>query len=70
MNEQKFSITSDLRNDRIDGEDQKVVPKQADVPVTSYLDVCKLFINKSETEEEKKLPGIKTMLGGLLSVSE
>lgn len=69
MDEKIFSITSDLRNDRIDGEDQEVVPKQADVPVTSYLDVCKLFMNKSEIGKEKKLPGIRTMLGALLPLN-
>ena len=59
MKEQKFFITSDLRNDRVDGEDQKIVPKLADVPVTSYLDVFKLFITEP-------LPAKAGRFGGLL----
>ncbi len=65
MVKEKFSIIGSFRNDRIDGEDQKLVPKHADVPITSYLDACELIIDRSENVEGKDLPSIKTMFAEL-----
>lgn len=64
--EGKFSIIGNLRNDRIDGEDRKVVPRHEDVPKTVYLDVYDLIIDKSEVVKGENLPSIGQMMKELL----
>lgn len=66
MDKESFSIMAGLRNDRIDGDDRKLFPRHSDVPVTSYLDVYDLIIDKSENVEGERLPSIGSMLGCLL----
>lgn len=57
-------ITADTKNERMNGEDQKIVPRHCDVPVTVYLDVQNLVIDKS-AEVQTDLPGIRDMMARL-----
>ncbi len=62
MDNESISVMAGLRNDRIDGDDRKLFPRYSDVPVTSYLDVCDLIVDKSEEVEGERLPSIGSML--------
>lgn len=69
MSEEVFSITGNLQNARVDGENRKGVPRHSDIPVTSYLDVGNLIIDEVGTVNRKDCPAIKTMLSELLPQS-
>lgn len=66
MEEIIVPVARNLRNDRCDGLRQLLMPRQEDVPYTSYLDARKVVLNVSEIdrdeEEEEKLPSIREML--------
>lgn len=66
MSEDVFMMTAGLQNERIIGEDQKIIARHCDVPITSYLDAYNLVINSSEETQAEVLPSIKDMMAQLV----
>lgn len=62
METHTISITNNLRNERMDGWDQMMIPRHADVPRTSYLNARNLTINMSGIGKERNRPNMQEML--------
>lgn len=54
MQNENFSITGGLRDDRVDGKFRKRGQRHEDVPRTNYLDVANLIIDESDGSNPKE----------------